>query len=130
MADLLVRTTAAPFHIDGTEVHLSVGAGIAVTSADDPIHNGEALLRQADAASHRGKERGRGTFEAYEEQLQAEADDRLSIGQDLRRALRNDELRVLYQPKISLETGKIVGAEALMRWETPDGEEHGPAMFH
>jgi diguanylate cyclase (GGDEF)-like protein/PAS domain S-box-containing protein len=129
LADQTDRTTAAPFYIDGTEVHLSVVAGIAITTPDNPAASGEALLREADAASYRAKERGRGSVEIFEPQLQTDAVDRLSVVQDLRRALRNDELRVHYQPKISLETGAIIGAEALMRWQAPDGTLRGPGAF-
>lgn len=129
LAELMAKTTDAPFYIDGSEVHLSVVTGIAVSTPDNPVPNAEALLRDADAASHRGKERGRGSFEVFEPQLQANAADRLAIVQDLRRAIRNDELRVAYQPKIDLRTGQIVGAEALMRWELPSGEVRAPASF-
>ncbi len=129
LAELMLRTTTAPFYIDGNEVHLSVVTGIAITTAQNPTPDAESLLREADAASHRGKERGRGSFELFEQQLQTDAEDRLAMVQDLRRALRNNELRALYQPKISLSTGRIVGAEALMRWAAPSGELRTPDAF-
>ncbi len=129
LGEQLVGTTVAPFYIDGTEVHLSVGTGIALTGPHDPAPSAEALLRMADAASHRGKERGRGTIEVFEPQHQADAEDRLTAFQHLRRALRHDELGVHYQPKISLASGRIVGAEALMRWNAPGGRIRGPAAF-
>lgn len=129
LADQTERTTATPFYIDGTKVHLSVVAGIAITTPDNPAVSAEALLREADAASYRAKERGRGSVEILQPQVQTDAVDRLSVVQDLRRALRNDELRVHYQPKISLDTGAIIGAEALMRWQAPDGTLRGPGAF-
>jgi diguanylate cyclase (GGDEF)-like protein len=129
LAEQTERTTAAPFYIDGTEVHLSVVTGMALTTPDTPTVNAEALLREADAAAYRAKERGRGTFEMFEPHLQAEAVDRLALVQDLRRALRNNELRVHYQPKIDLATGAMTGAEALLRWQAPDGTLRGPAEF-
>ena len=129
LADQVERTTSAPFFVDGSEVHLSVVTGIARVSADEPATNAEALLREADAASYRAKERGRGAVELFEPQLQSQAADRLSVVQDLRRALRDDEFRLHYQPKISLNTGEIVGAEALIRWQTPAGELRPPAAF-
>ena len=129
LADQVERTTSAPFFVDGSEVHLSVVTGVARLSADQPAPNAEALLREADAASYRAKERGRGAVELFEPQLQSQAVDRLSVVQDLRRALRDDEFRLHYQPKISLTTGEIVGAEALIRWQTPSGELRPPAAF-
>lgn len=123
------QATAAPFYIEGTEVHLSVVTGIAIASPDSPAANGEALLRDADAASHRGKEHGRGSFEVFEPQLHADAADRLGVMQGLRQALRGNEFRLLYQPRISLTSGEIIGAEALIRWQTADGELRSPAGF-
>ncbi len=129
LEDLMTRTTEAPFYIDGSEVHLSVVTGVALTTPDAPALNAESMLRDADAASHRGKERGRGSFEAFQPQLQADAADRMAVVQDLRRALRAGELRALYQPKIDLRTGQIVGAEALMRWQPPSGPLRTPDSF-
>ncbi len=129
LGEQLLDTTVAPFYIDGTEVHLSVGTGIALAGPSHPTPSAEALLRRADAASHRGKERGRGTVEVFEPQHQSDAQDRLAAFQDLRRALRHEELCVHYQPKIDLGTGRIIGAEALMRWSTPGGEVRAPAAF-
>jgi len=129
LAESVLRATSAPFYIDGTEVQLSVVTGIAVSTPDDPAVDGETLLRAADAACYRAKESGHGSFEVYEPHLQARAADRLSVVADLRRAIRNDELRVLYQPKISLDSGTIIGAEALLRWQLPGGEMRPPAAF-
>ncbi|MGI9622590.1 MAG: putative bifunctional diguanylate cyclase/phosphodiesterase [Acidimicrobiales bacterium] len=129
LAEQVQRTTKAPFFIDGSEVHLSVVTGIAVTNAGEPTPSAEALLRKADAAAFSAKDRGRGSFELFEPHLETDAVDRLSVVQELRRALRNDELRVQYQPKIALSTGEIIGAEALMRWQAPDGELRPPAGF-
>lgn len=129
LADQVDRTTSAPFFVDGSEVHLSVVTGVAVVPPDQPAASAEALLREADAASYRAKERGRGALEVFEPLLQSQAADRLAVVQDLRRAVRDDEFRLHYQPKISLSTGAIVGAEALIRWQTPSGELRPPAMF-
>ena len=129
LSDDVSKTTAAPFYIDGSEVHLSTVTGVAMVHAQGPARTGEELLREADAAAYRGKERGRGSYEIFEPKLQAAVEDRLAIVQDLRRALRNDELRLYYQPKVDLTTGAITGAEALLRWQTPDGEMRPPASF-
>lgn len=129
LAEQVERTTSAPFFVDGSEVHLSVVTGIAIVDPGQPTTNAEALLREADAATFRAKERGRGAVELFEPQLQSRAADRLAVVQDLRRALRDDEFRLHYQPKISLASGEIIGAEALIRWQTPGGELRPPATF-
>lgn len=129
LVEQIQQLTRAPFFIDGTEVHLSVVTGMAVTTPAEPASSGEAMLREADAAAYRAKERGRGTFEVFAPQLHSDAVDRLDVVSDLRRALRQEELAVEYQPKVDLATGTIVGAEALMRWRTPDGEMRQPGSF-
>lgn len=129
LAERVASATTAPFYIDGTEVYLTAATGIALHSPQLPAPSAEGLVRRADAASYQAKEAGRGNFEVYDPALHNQAIDRLSAIQDLRRALRNDELRVVFQPKISLGTGQITGAEALLRWETPDGEIRAPGAF-
>ena len=129
LAEQIGHTTSAPFFVDGSEVHLSVVTGIAVTHPDQPVANAEALLREADAASYRAKERGHGAVELFEPTLQSQAEDRLAVVQDLRRAIRDGEFHLHYQPKVALGSGAVVGAEALIRWRTPDGEMRPPATF-
>ncbi len=129
LADQIGRTTRAPFFVDGSEVHLSVVTGIAITRPSQPVANAEALLREADAASYRAKERGHGAVELFEPTLQSQAEDRLAVVQDLRRAIRDGEFQLHYQPKVALDSGAVVGAEALIRWRTPDGQMRPPASF-
>lgn len=87
------------------------------------------LLAHADAAMHQAKQRGRNSFQFYARELTATALERLKIEGDLRKALERHELELFYQPKVELSSGKVIGAEALMRWLHP---EHGlvmPARF-
>src|SRR5205823_11472006 len=78
------------------------------------------LLRDADLAMYRAKERGRSRYEIFEVTMGARARLRLDLESELRRALENDELVLHFQPEVSLRSGRIIGAEALVRWEHPE----------
>lgn len=109
-----------PMSIEGTELVMTASIGIAMTG--DQHTDAPALLRDADAAMYRAKDRGRANFQFHSESsTQLRAIDRLQVENDLRRAVARSELRLLYQPQIRLGDGKTVGAEALLRWEHPDG---------
>jgi diguanylate cyclase (GGDEF)-like protein len=120
-AAIAERTAIAlsrPFLIDHTPHFVSASIGIAVaTGAHRPA---ETLIREADAAMYRAKEIGRGGYEIYDEVMHARATKRLRIENELKQALEKDELRLHYQPIVSLETGAVVGAEALVRWQHPE----------
>ncbi len=109
------------------ELLMTFSAGVAVTDGTrgDPA----SLIRDANAALHEAKLRGRDRTEMFTGSLRARAVDRLSIETGLRRALRRDELRLYYQPQVSLETGRICGAEALIRWQHPEHGLIGPSEF-
>jgi EAL domain-containing protein (putative c-di-GMP-specific phosphodiesterase class I) len=83
------------------------------------------MIRDADAAMYLAKERGRARYEIYDERMRSTLVERLDIETALRRALARHELRVVYQPTVDLRTGRIVGVEALLRWEHP---ERGPLV--
>ena len=78
---------------------------------------------------YRAKQRGRGRFEVFDETMRAEAVDRLSVENDLRRAIRQGQLRLFYQPIVHLDTGRIAGFEALVRWQHPVRGLLSPAEF-
>ena len=80
----------------------------------------ESLLRDADAAMYRAKERGRGRIELFDEALRSKVERRLATASALHRALERDEFTVHYQPIVDLATGAMVSAEALVRWEHPE----------
>ena len=104
----------------------SVGMAIAPQHGADP----EALLRHADAALHAAKLDGRGRIRIYDESLEDDAAEKLRLEADLREALEtNTQLRMVYQPQIDTETGKVSGVEALLRWEHPFLGPISPARF-
>ena len=89
-------------------------------SVAGPDTTAESLLREADTAMYAAKRDGRGRFATYEQGLQVEATRRLTVSSQLRRALRDGELRVFYQPIVSIPGAQVVAVEALVRWEHPE----------
>ncbi|MFZ5630311.1 MAG: sensor domain-containing protein [Spirochaetota bacterium] len=108
---------ATAFTVDGIEIHVTLSSGIAVAPNDgtDP----DELIRYADSAMYHAKERGRNTFHFFDARISDSAKSRFNLERELRTALEQHELTVYYQPFIDLASGKIVGAEALLRWQNP-----------
>ena len=94
----------------------SIGIALAEHADADP----EGLLRDADAAMYRAKERGRGRYELFDDKLRTRVLRRLRTETELRRALEHDELRVVYQPVVEVDSGDVAAVEALVRWEHPE----------
>ena len=127
VAERLQASLQAPIRIGEDEAYASVSLGIAVFSdADDhPQH----LLRSADLALYRAKEQGRARFQVFDPRMHEEAVRRLRLETDLRRALERDQFRLHYQPVVSLDSGRIVAVEALLRWEHPERGLVPPGEF-
>jgi diguanylate cyclase (GGDEF)-like protein/PAS domain S-box-containing protein len=128
IAGRLARVFAEPFSLEGDDVHLA-SASIGVVLRDGAQDDPEELLRDADAAMYRAKERGRSRVELFDSGMRARAIGRLQTEGDLRRALDRDELRVVYQPIVTLGDGAIRGFEALVRWQHPERGLLAPAQF-
>ncbi len=116
------------YEIGGREVGLSTSIGVALGGAGQE-KKPEDLLRAADAAMYRAKNAGKARIEVYDRWMGAEALDRVQLEVDLRRAVERGEFEVHYQPKVELETGRIVSVEALVRWEYPERGLLTPGEF-
>ena len=121
----VARALAPAVALDGYEVHATASIGIAPGPGDGP----EALLRAADAAMYRARAGGPGRWEVFDGAMHARALARLRMETDLRRALERDEVTAHYQPIVSLETGRVVGVEALARWRHPERGWVAPGEF-
>jgi diguanylate cyclase (GGDEF)-like protein/PAS domain S-box-containing protein len=106
-----------PFRLDDHEVIVTASIGIAVSNSGQ--EHADNLLRNADVAMYRAKSDGRARYVVFDPSMHTDSLARLELENDLRRALQHDELRVHYQPIITIETGKITEVEALVRWQHP-----------
>jgi diguanylate cyclase (GGDEF)-like protein/PAS domain S-box-containing protein len=127
IAQRIVDVFREPFLLEDGEVFLATSLGIAIARGTDD--RAEDLIRDADAAMYRAKERGKGRYELFDEAMRADAVARLETESALRRALERGELRLHYQPEVDLATGRIAGFEALLRWEHPARGLLAPSAF-
>lgn len=118
LAVRLLRTAGRPFEVEGEEVFMTTSIGIALYPRD--ADNVIDLLRNADAALYQAKKAGGNGYELYTAEMSTAAVERLMLKSKLRRAFERDELRLHYQPKYNVKTGRIEGAEALVRWDLPE----------
>ena len=120
IAQRVLDALAEPLQVDGEELVISASIGIAMYPIDDVDIDG--LIRHADMAMYRSKAAGRNAYSFFSEDLNAANGARISLESSLRRAIERHEFQLYYQPKADLKTGRIVGVEALLRWNRP---EHG-----
>jgi diguanylate cyclase (GGDEF)-like protein/PAS domain S-box-containing protein len=128
LAKEMIDTLGLEYKLSGGAlIHIGASAGIALF----PNHGYDAhvLLQHADAALYKSKSEGRGTYFYYTDELTASARKRIECETRLRRAISNSEFEVYYQPQVHLGTGRIVGAEALLRWNDPDRGRVSPTEF-
>jgi diguanylate cyclase (GGDEF)-like protein/PAS domain S-box-containing protein len=123
---LLVELGRA-YQLNQSEVFLTASIGVAFCPRD--AENVIDLIRNADAAMYYAKQNGGNTFAFYSPEMNAAAVERLMLKSKLRRALERDELVIRYQPKIDLRNGRIIGAEALLRWRLPGHGDIPPSQF-
>ncbi|HEY6443896.1 MAG TPA: EAL domain-containing protein [Candidatus Acidoferrales bacterium] len=117
VAERLMNALASPFNLGGKEVFTSVSIGIALSSIG--YDKSEDILRDADTAMYRAKSLGKARYEVFDMDMRASVLARLQLETDLRCALGREEFRNFYQPIICLESGLIIGFEALLRWQHP-----------
>lgn len=127
MAMKLLECLKKPFKIEDQEIFITFSIGVSFFPADgkDP----QSLLMNADAAMYRAKEKGKNTFQNYNPSLVFQVARQRVLESGLRRALENDEFILHYQPKINVRTEKIVGVEALIRWQCPESGLISPGEF-
>ncbi len=130
IADRVAGAFSEPYAMGGADhfVTASVGIAVARSTGREPI-DPELLIRDADAAMYRAKERGRGRCEVFDAAMRARAVRRLETERELRHALDRDELELHYQPVVALGSGEIVGLEALVRWNHPERGLLDPGEF-
>jgi diguanylate cyclase (GGDEF)-like protein/PAS domain S-box-containing protein len=116
-----------PFNLEGHEVFTNTSIGIAFNSLD--YSQPEEMLRDADTAMYRAKELGKGRYAVFTQNMHASVLERLQLETDLRRALERQEILAYYQPIACLETGQLIGFEALARWQHPERGLVSPAEF-
>ena len=127
VAEKILETVEVPLWIAGMPIEVTASIGIALFPVDGA--DAESLLRNADSAMYRAKESGRNNYQLCTDDMKRRANERLSLETRLRKGVHDDQLLLHYQPQISLVTGRIVGAEALVRWNDPERGMVGPSAF-
>lgn len=127
IAQRILTVLEAPFQFGQQELHITASIGIALAPYDG--EDAETLLKNADTAMYRAKQRGRNSFELYAADMNVRALDQLVLVNDLYRALERGEFLLHYQPQVSLQTGRIVALEALVRWQHPQRGLVPPDQF-
>jgi diguanylate cyclase (GGDEF)-like protein/PAS domain S-box-containing protein len=127
LARTLLDEISRTFYVNQQEVYLTASVGIAICPYD--AENVIDLIRNADAAMYHSKQNGGNSSAFYIPEMNAAAVERLMLKSKLRRALERDELVILYQSKVDLRDGRVVGAEALLRWRLPGHGDISPSQF-
>jgi diguanylate cyclase (GGDEF)-like protein/PAS domain S-box-containing protein len=127
MARTLLDEISRTFYVNQQEVYLTASVGVAICPSD--AENVIDLIRNADAAMYHSKQNGGNSSAFYVPEMNAAAVERLMLKSKLRRALERDEFVILYQSKVDLRDGRVVGAEALLRWRLPGHGDISPLHF-
>jgi diguanylate cyclase (GGDEF)-like protein len=127
VAGRLHHALQTPFSIGEQEWTITASIGVAVAHHGKPV--GHDLVRDADVAMYRAKERGRAQTELFDDRVRRRLEERVTLAQRLRRAVADGAFGVAFQPIVDVASGTIVGAEALARWNLPDGTPVPPAEF-
>ena len=127
MAQEIINSLSQPYSIQGQSV--VIGASVGIALAPEHGASSDELIRNVDLALYAAKDAGRGVFRFYAEDLHAAAEERAELEQDLREAISKGELQLYYQPVVYAADEKIVGFEALMRWQHPRRGWISPAKF-
>ncbi|CAK0747298.1 diguanylate cyclase [Gammaproteobacteria bacterium] len=126
LAERINDALRQPFSVNGLSLYVTASIGVAIGAGS--THSPDDLLRAADMAMYAVKEKGRDSWQFFSERLHEQAKQRLAITNGLRGAIQRNEMSLRFQPIVAAETGRILGAEALLRWRTPQGDV-SPAVF-
>ncbi|MEG4349353.1 EAL domain-containing protein [Microcoleus sp. LAD1_D5] len=127
ICQLIIQSLSTPFDFDGLELYIKASLGIALAPYDG--EDAETLLKNADAAMYKAKQKGRNNYQFYTQAIGSKVSEDLNLENHLYKALKQSEFVLYYQPQINLNTGKIVGMEALIRWQHPERGLISPDRF-
>ncbi|ABK44457.1 ammonium transporter / diguanylate cyclase/phosphodiesterase [Magnetococcus marinus MC-1] len=127
IAEGIIKTLTEPFYLKAGEANISTSVGVAVYPDDS--QDDEGLMRAADAALYQAKDHGRNNVQFFTESLNQQILERIALEKGLRRGLGAGELFLVYQPQVEVSSGRLSGAEALVRWRLPTGEVVMPDRF-
>ena len=127
VARKIINALQAEFIIDGRELFIGASVGISIYPTDSTEVDG--LIKSADIAMYHVKSRGKNNLSFYSADLSQHAVERFTLENHLRKALERDQFHIYYQPQVSIRTGRIIGAEALIRWHHPELGVVSPAKF-
>ncbi|WP_232821277.1 putative bifunctional diguanylate cyclase/phosphodiesterase [Oceanimonas marisflavi] len=127
LANALNELFSMPFEVNGLRLHVGISAGISVFPATGVTL--EEYLRQADTATHMAKRIAQGRHVFFSQEMAEEVQERLQLFNALQQALKNEELTLHYQPQVQLDNNRIIGAEALLRWQPPGQPPIPPGHF-
>lgn len=127
IAARIIERVSRPYHFDGQMVQVGMSAGITMAPRDG--RNASGLMKNADLALYRAKDEGRGMWRLYDVEMDERQKDRRALQSALRQAVLRDEFRLEYQPLVDLADGRIIGAEALLRWQHPERGLLAPGEF-
>ncbi|WP_455913521.1 putative bifunctional diguanylate cyclase/phosphodiesterase [Pseudomonas syringae] len=127
VAERLMASIARPYCIQGIDLHVSASVGI--TLSDGHLEQPMQLIQQADMAMYKAKQQGRNNFQWYTSDLNQRVCEHATLRNDLQKAIETQSLQLHYQPQIDARTGRVVGIEALLRWEHPEKGFIPPAVF-
>ncbi|PCJ43587.1 MAG: two-component system response regulator [SAR86 cluster bacterium] len=123
----IVETIKQPFKVEGHELYLTVSVGISMYPRDGD--NAETLIKHSDVAMYHTKEQGKNNYHLYEDNMSVKNNLLLSIENEIRKGIKENQFEVFYQPQVDLNTGEVCGVEALLRWNHPTQGLLSPSHF-